>query len=80
MQANWIAIQADGYKDGAYCGSTGFSKNSAPTNSWAVSGDECSYEQGASYLTEADAKWWDDIGGTWQYTPVVSAQVGGPEN
>jgi hypothetical protein len=76
MQTNWIAIDAQGFKNGSYCGATGFATNPSTTSSFAVAGNECGYVQGDSYETKAYGQWWTDVGGTWEYGPESYTTAG----
>lgn len=73
LPAGYISARAAGYRDGAYCGSTGYAYNSGPTSAIGVGSHLCSNPSGTQiFRTVADGQTWTIISGTWQYAYVPS--------
>ena len=70
MGTNWVGVDAEGYKNGAYCGDTGWAYNDSPTTTFGVGGVECAGS--GAYQTLALADWWSYYDGDWMYTGVAS--------
>jgi hypothetical protein len=69
MQTNWQGVDAQGWKNGSFCGQTGWAFNPSAGSFFGVGGNECAIGSGTnSYYTEAYGEWWNDVNGTWQYS------------
>jgi hypothetical protein len=69
MQTNWQGVDAQGWKNGSFCGQTGWAFNPSAGYFFGVAGNECAIGSGQNeYWTIAYGEWWDDFGGTWHYT------------
>jgi len=72
MQPGWIGVDAQEYKNGSFCGQTGWAYNDSATTDFGVGsgGDMCS---GSGNLrTNALGQWWDYIYTVWQYTSPIN--------
>ncbi len=65
MAGGWIAVDAQGYKDGAYCGETGWAYNGSTVSTFGVGAREC--EGSGTYATVAYAEWWTETYGSYGY-------------
>ena len=66
MQSGWQGTNAYGYKNGSYCGSTGWGFNSATTYESGVGARLC-FGSG-NYHALAWGEWWTDVNGTYRYS------------
>ena len=61
QSSGWLGAKALGYRDGGYCGSTGWYYNSVSTWKFAVGAYLCSNPSGTQvFKTKADSRAWDD--------------------
>jgi hypothetical protein len=68
MPGGYLGIDASGYKNGAYCGSTGYYYNSGPTSGIGVGSKICSNPFGLqTFYTVATGEVWDYYYTYWHY-------------
>ncbi len=68
MASGYLGANADGYKNGAYCGSTGYYYTSGAASGFGVGQQLCSNPAGSqTFDTVATGTIWDYVSGTWQY-------------
>lgn len=68
MPGGYIGADASGYRNGAYCGSTGYYTNSGPASGIGVGSKICSRPSGShSYHTVATGEVWDYYYTQWHY-------------
>ena len=66
MQSGWIGLDAQGYKNGSFCGETGWYYSPGTVDTFGVGARECSGS--GNYRTNALGQWWDYVNDVWQYT------------
>jgi len=77
--SGWLGAYAMGYRDGAYCGTTGFYYNSVSTYRFGVGSVLCSNPSGTqAFKTGADSKGWNPSTLSYvNYTAVQSPNQNG---
>lgn len=73
LPSGWYGIKVDGYRDGAYCGSSGYYYSTTYAFGWQIWITLCSNPSGAqSFTTTATGIGYDGTGGYWSGRTVTS--------
>jgi hypothetical protein len=73
LPSGWLGINLDGYRDGAFCGSSGYYYSSSATWSWTLWVTLCSNPSGTqSFTTKARGVGYDGSSGYWSGATTTS--------